>query len=119
MDLQLKATTQKNFKILKSGGYYSYELRLKNYNEIVRKKEENLRAMYLIVFVCSEDITSLLKLNPTDLVLYGEAYYWIPDKNDKTDYDRDSKSTKTIHIEKNNKVDIDFFNKIFKKEFNL
>jgi len=118
VDLQLKATTFDNFNELTDGNEYSYQLRLKNYNDIIsRKKKKNSIPLYLIIFVCPEKIDDFLCINDKNLALKGEAYYWFPNDSDKEIYDRNRAYKKTIHVLKNNKIDINFFHSIFDKEF--
>lgn len=72
--VQLKATTEK--QIRKAGSSIAYDLRVKNYNDIVHSVN-NHRPIYLFLIVMPDDDTKWLEYSPDELILRSKCYWYV------------------------------------------
>ncbi len=114
--IQLKSTTEKRIRRTKEG--INYELKAKNYNDLVeqRPQVENL-PLILIVCVLPDEKEKWLKLDKKYLSLFSEAYYYIAENNSITVDNEES--SKTILLREENRIQIDFIDKLYKEFTNV
>lgn len=78
LDFQLKATTPTG--IIDDGDDIKYDLEVKNYNDLVFRRDEEL-PLHLVVVVLESNPPACVNLNNTQLGLIGKAYWYIPNEN--------------------------------------
>lgn len=111
IDIQLKSTTLKNIE--EDEIYIKYDLEVKNYNDLIDRKNENLIPLILILFILPDEETEWVNVSENELVLKKCAYWYYPEGNVCSE----NSSTQRIHIKKDNIISLNFFNYYFKGEF--
>jgi len=111
LGIQLKCTTEKKVKKKKNGNY-TYDLRVKNYEDLIRSKEKKPRykELILVVFILPENEVDWFNIYDDYIHLSKNAFWYYPSDNDslaKT-ASKDINSTIAIEIKAINKLDLDF-----------
>lgn len=107
-DIQLKSTTIKGIR--ENEEYIFYDLQIKNYNDLIDRRNKGFAPLYLILFILPENKNDWVKVLKDKLVLSKHAFWYYPQESDKIS---SNLYTKTISIPKKNKLGTDFFkNKI-------
>lgn len=112
IDFQIKAVHEKYIRY--NGPYLSYDLEVKNYNDLIERKLENGNyiPLYLIVFIVPNRSDDWVFVSSNDISLRKCAHWYeIDDQLTACT----NKSTKTIHIPISNVVDLKLFEELFKK----
>lgn len=109
-DLQLKSTTNK--WATNKGGKIIYDLKAKNYNQLIYRYKLGLTPLFLILFVLPDNEVLWVKVLKDALRLSKHAYWYYP--SDK-DTEVKNTGTKRIEIPISNKLDFDFFETTIKK----
>ena len=113
--LQLKSTTEKYIKRTKQG--ISYQLKGKNYNDLVEQRYQvTNNPLILILVILPDEKKKWLQLNKKRLLLSIETYYYLAE--DDASFVDNEKSKKTILLKKENKVDIGTIDKLYKEYTN-
>jgi len=111
LGIQLKCTTEDKVK-LKKNGNYSYNLRVKNYEDLVRnkQKEPRYKELILVVFILPKNEDDWFNIYDDYIHLSKNAFWYYPSITDSLErtVSKDSDSTITIEIKAVNKLDIDF-----------
>ncbi|WP_293743559.1 DUF4365 domain-containing protein [uncultured Pedobacter sp.] len=112
IDFQIKAVLERYVKY--HGTYISYDLEVKNYNDLVERKLENgaLIPLYLIIFIVPNRSDDWVFVSSTEISLRKCAHWYEIDDNLPLSTNN---STKTIHIPIANVVDLNLFDNLFKK----
>ena len=116
----MKTTTTKQVKT--SGLAISYNLEVKNYNDLIFRKHEWIgknktgNPLILILHVLPEKPKEWLKIDfeKQFYQLNGLFYWFVPDNNDRF---TENKSKNVIKIPTTNRVDLNFFPSIFQSFF--
>ena len=120
LSIQMKTTTTKQVKV--DGLAISYNLEVKNYNDLIFRKNEWVdenkigNPLILILHVLPEKPQEWLKID-FDKQFYqlnGLFYWFFPDNNDKF---TDNKRKSVVKIPTANKVDLNFFPSTFQSFF--
>lgn len=111
LDIQLKATTEKS--ITEENGIIKYDFEVKNYNDMVRRKDVTT-PLYLLLFILPEEEHKWFKMLSKAAVLYNRSYlYSVPSNATLSTNNK----TERIKIDKANKVNIVSLDSIFKKAY--
>jgi len=117
LKIQLKCTTEKNIRSAKSGKGLSYQLRVKNYKDLIKAKEHyKYSKLVLIVFILPEKENEWMDILDDKITLSKYAYWYVPGEDDtlkKVEFKDDSDSIR-IELLHENKLVLDF-ESIFKK----
>lgn len=109
IDIQLKSVLETN--IIDTGETIKYKLEVKNYNDLIRRKnEDNYIPLILILFIFPNDPKDWLQVDSEKLTLRKCAYWYYPAINLKL---TTNLSKKMIEISKSNLITVDFFPDIF------
>ncbi|MCC9136998.1 DUF4365 domain-containing protein [Pontibacter silvestris] len=109
IDLQLKATTEKSISVVED--HIIYDLRAKNYDDLIDRRDNGFFPLILILFILPEDENEWVNCLEDQLVLCRSAYWFLPDST----YQATSNvGTNRIRIPLSNRLDIDFFDKKIK-----
>ena len=112
---QLKATTNK--EITRGKDFIKYDLRIKNYNDLVYSRIlENGVPIILVLCILPDSEESWFKLSDNSLSIFSEAYYYIADSNAEID---NNLSTKRIEIKTANRFDFNSMEKLHKEIYRL
>ena len=109
LDIQLKCTTQDKVKLL-SNGNLKFHLRVKNYEDLIHRKDNGGIPLLLIVFVLPENENEWIEILHDQLLLRKCGYwYLISDKEtiDKTRLLKETSNT-SIELDVNNRLTLDF-----------
>ena len=109
---QLKATTEKQIRVSK--GVISYDLRVKNYNDIVYSVN-NYRPTYLFLIVMPDDDSKWLEYTPDELILRSRCYWYIHPKGTPESPNID---TQVVQIPENQMIEMTTFYKILEDIYN-
>lgn len=115
VDIQLKATTEKNIE--KTDNFIKFDLKIENYNDLIRRRNSLMKVvgghipMVLIVVVLPENEKKWLEQKEQGILMRGNAYWFYPDEDMLYSINN---SSKRIEIPLKNKVNLDFFDFIFK-----
>lgn len=119
LDIQLKCTTEKQIR-KKRNGNFSYDLRVKNYEDlIIRRDQDGYVKMILIIFILPDEELQWLDILEDHVKLCKYAYWFFPSKDHtlaKTKFSSDKYSTTVVQCLKENRLDMDFkkiFNKLY------
>jgi hypothetical protein len=111
LGIQLKCTTQKNL-IEKKNGNYSYKIKIKNYEDLVRSKAKGdpYKALILVVFILPDEEDDWLLIYDDYIKLSKHAFWYYPCESDTLQRSEKSKldSTISIEIKALNKMTADF-----------
>ncbi|MDX3916331.1 MAG: DUF4365 domain-containing protein [Pseudosphingobacterium sp.] len=110
LHIQMKCTTEKYVKDIKSG--FEYSLKVKNYEDIVRAKDQPYIKILLIVFILPEDENQWVNILEDHIKISKYAYWYFPSDRDnlrRSEYKSGSSKIK-IELLKKNKLDLDFKN---------
>lgn len=77
--LQLKATTER--RITRGNAEVRYSLEAKTYNDLIDSRND-ISPIVLILFVLPDDSNSWIDVNPDDLQIRKNAYWFLPDLAD-------------------------------------
>lgn len=77
LDFQLKATTVTG--IVDAGNDIKFDLEVKNYNDLIYRRDEPL-PLHLVVVVLDSAPPTCLRVCETSLGLAGSAYWYLPDE---------------------------------------
>lgn len=102
LDLQLKATTTNG--IVDAGDDIKYDLEVKNYNDLIYRRNDYL-PLHLVVVVLNSDPPACISLNDEELAIAGSAYWYVPDDEAEA---TDNKTTVRITIPKANRLGMTF-----------
>jgi hypothetical protein len=108
LNIQLKCTTEKQVSKFNDG--YKYNLRVKNYEDLVLAKEENYTKIILIVFILPDDEINWMEIKEDYIKLSKHAFWYYPSDTDtikRSEY-KDAKSTVSIDLLSLNRLDLDF-----------
>lgn len=115
VDIQLKCTLDSAISF--SEEELKYDLESKNYNDLIKrhpfekKNTFHYIPLILILVVLADHPKSWLELTSDQLIINGSAYWYYPDLNESLTINRYSKR---ISIPLSQKVDLDFFQNLFK-----
>jgi hypothetical protein len=112
IEFQIKATTDNGIENRDNGFYY--DLKAKNFNDLVIRKNRGVIPLVLIVFVLPIDTQEWVNVGDAALLLKKYAFWYYPEDDIEL---TGNVSTKRIFMPNNNKLDIDFFNCIFQRFF--
>ena len=101
IDVQLKATTENG--IIDSDEHISYDLEVKNYNDMIMRKAESApNPLILVLFILPNDPTTRINFleNNDGIQLKKCGYRYYPEDSVYSN----TSSTKRISIDKNNKL---------------
>ena len=111
LGIQLKCTTEKKVRI-KRNGNYTYNLRVKNYEDLVRNKEKKVKykELILVVFILPENEIDWFNIYDDHIQLNKHAFWFYPGDNDslKKTNNKSAGSTIAIELKAINKIDLDF-----------
>lgn len=79
LDFQLKATTPN--QIVDAGDDIKFDLEVKNYNDLIHRRDEAL-PLHLVVVVLQTAPPTCVMLDEERLGLYGKAYWYLPSAAD-------------------------------------
>lgn len=113
IDLQLKATTDRS--VILDDRILKYDLEVKTYNDLVKRKEFANAPFFLILFILPEEQTNWVELNDENILLKKYAFWYTPPDGSGT---TDNDSRIRISIPLANKLDFDTFNTWFNKYYN-
>lgn len=102
LDFQLKATTTNG--IVDAGDNIKYDLEVKNYNDLIQRRNEPL-PLHLVVVVLNASPPECLSLDETILGIDGSAYWYLPSESAEA---TDNKSEIRITIPKINRLAVNF-----------
>lgn len=103
IEVQLKATCESHVEF--SNGYLKYDLRVSNYNDLVRRKNGQI-PLVLVLFVLPDDATSWLGVAESELTLRRCGYIWRPGPEDAV---VDNTTSKRISIPLVNRLQLTSF----------
>lgn len=113
IDLQLKATTDRT--VILEDSVLKYDLEVKTYNDLIKRKEFSNAPFFLILFVLPEEKDDWIDFNDEYILLRKYAFWYIPpDGSEPTD----NTSKIRISIPLNNKLDFDTFDNWFNTYYN-
>jgi len=110
--VQLKATTEK--QIRNRDGLIKYDLRVKNYNDIVHSVN-NLRPTYLFLIVMPDDEAKWLEYTPDELILRSKCYWYIHPKGTQESHNTDSH---VIQIPEKQMIEMNTFAQLIEEIYN-
>jgi hypothetical protein len=114
LDFQLKSTCQKHITFL--GQSLKYDLKSKNYNDLVaRKPGKCISPLFLILFVLPDDQNTWINLDPSTLVVNGSAFWYFAKDGDAMV--ENESSSKRIEIPLANRLDMDVIRLIHEDTF--
>jgi hypothetical protein len=113
-DLQIKATTTNSIKL--TNNHIIYDLRAKNYRDLIRRRDLGIAPLFLILFILPKARNQWVKIFENRITLSKHAYWFFPDISYQ---DSSNESTKRIKISINNKLDLSFFKTKFDEWYNL
>lgn len=102
LEFQLKSTTATG--ILDAGDDIKFDLEVKNYNDLIYRRDEPL-PLHLVIVVLDSSPPACVSLNETALALAGSAYWFLP-PDDAQASDNDTQIR--ITIPKTNRLSVDF-----------
>ena len=109
LDIQLKSTTES--KIIINNNLIKYDLKLKNYNDIIyRRNFYSYNPFILILFILPDSINNWIKCEIDHVKLYKTAFWFYPDNSYQMS---NNKKKVRIRIPLVNKLDLDCFTYIF------
>jgi hypothetical protein len=109
VDIQLKCTTQDKVEEL-SNGNIKFLLRVKNYEDLVYRKDEGGTPLMLIVFILPTNESEWIEIFHDQLLLRKCGYWYLmPDKSlaKNTSLLKETSNT-AIEINHNNRLTLDF-----------
>lgn len=109
LDFQLKATTV--HRIVDAGDEIKYDLEVKNYNDLIYRRDE-LLPLHLIVVVLNSDPPTCVSLDEEELALAGSAYWYVPEDGAEP---TENENTIRISIPKTNRLGISFMRDRFEE----
>ena len=104
-DIQLKATTINSVTINRAS--ITYDLRAKNYNDLIYRKNIGSTPLVLILFILPKDKKEWVRILKDRLILSKNAYWYYPDNTQISEVI--NSNTKRITIPKTNKLNFSFF----------
>lgn len=110
IEFQIKATTENGIESRDDG--FHYDLKVKNYNDLVIRKTRGVIPLVLIVFILPVDTQDWVNVSDTALLLKKYAFWFYPEEDNVL---TDNITTKRIFIPVTNKIDLEFFNNIFNR----
>jgi len=113
IDLQLKATTDRT--VIIDDTEIKYDLEVKTYNDLIKRKEFANAPFFLVLFVLPEEQNDWVEINTENILLKKYAYWYLPpDGSESTK--NDSRIRISIPIE--NKIDFNTFDTWFNEHYN-
>jgi hypothetical protein len=112
IDIQLKSVHKKY--VSSNGPYLSYNLEVKNYNDLVERKQINggYIPLYLFILILPNQCDEWVTVTATELIV-KECLYWYEIDDNATITKNTAK--KMIHIPQTNVVDLNSFDMLFSK----
>lgn len=107
LNLQLKATTERNVRIEQDHCVYSLEA--KTYNDLVRRRP-TVAPLFLILFILPDDEDQWVGLDENRVLLRKNAYWYLPENDEVS---TNNTSSKTIRIPIGNLIQMGTFNSLF------
>ena len=107
LQFQIKATTEKG--ITADGKGFYYDLKVKNYNDLIFRRDKSHIPLILVVFILPFDTKKWISLDIDFLVMRKNAFWYYPDKNQTMST---NSSTIRIFVPYANRIDSDFFERI-------
>lgn len=116
MDTQLKCTTEKS--IVRKNENIEYKLRVKNYNDLVRRQEKAgaVIPLFLVLFILPVDVNIWLSAEPEKLLLSGQGYWYMPPLDAKIS-NLKANSKLTISIPQTNLIGLNSVHQLFQELF--
>lgn len=109
-DLQLKATTTDSIEV--KNGKIIYDLRIKNYNDLINRKIQGHTPLVLILFILPNNEDEWAMVFRNRLILSKNAFWYYPGEKENQEVINDQK--KRIKIPVRNRLDFDFFERTIK-----
>lgn len=111
LDIQLKCTTEKDVKKMANDNY-RYYLRVKNYEDLVHRRQlkKKYTELILIVFVLPDSEVDWMDIVDDQIMLKRHAFWFYPSEEDTLDVTANKKKDDHIGIEIKsiNKLNLDF-----------
>ncbi|PWS33346.1 DUF4365 domain-containing protein [Pedobacter paludis] len=111
LDIQLKCTTEKQIKRLTDGNF-SYQLKVKNYEDLIIKRDAGgAIKMILVLFILPDDESEWMKILDDEIRLSKHAYWFYPGPEydlDRTARVQNKHSSTKIEFQKSNQLILDF-----------
>jgi Domain of unknown function (DUF4365) len=107
LDFQLKATTPAG--VVDSINDVKYDLDVKNYNDLIQRREEPL-PLHLLVVVLQSSPPACMSVDHQQLSLLGQAYWYLPEAGASVSTNR---SQVRITIPKTNQLHAEFVRERF------
>jgi len=79
IDLQLKSTEERVVEINSQKKIIKYDLEIKNYNDLIVRKQEGNAPLILILSILPDDKTKWVQVGKTNLILSQTAYWYVPE----------------------------------------
>ena len=93
-DLQLKATTEKS--ITRKKNCIIYDMRVKNYNDLIYRKQIGFTPLVFILFILPTDEQKWINIFEDELIISKNAYWYYP--SDKENTESENISSRRIKI---------------------
>jgi len=110
LDFQLKSTTVGSIEDKEN--FIVYDLEAKNFNDLVDRRNNSCFPLFLILFILPDEKEDWLSISDQSLLLKKCAYWYIPDRGEKS---TENNSTKRIKINQRNLFNINTIHQLLKK----
>lgn len=107
LDFQLKATTSAG--VVDSADEVKYDLDVKNYNDLVQRRNEPL-PLHLLVVVLESSPPTCIEVSPEQIGVLGQAYWYLPSKDASVSHNQQQVR---ITIPKANRISTQFVRERF------
>lgn len=116
MDAQLKCTTES--AVVRKDEMLEYKLRVKNYNDLVRRKEKlgAVVPLCLILLILPDDSESWVNASKEQLLLSAKGYWYIPSDEVKLSPLKNDSKVK-VYIPNTNLIQTDTIKQLFQELF--
>lgn len=109
LDFQIKSTTSQG--VIEEADTIKYDLEAKSFNDLVSRRIDFL-PLHLLLVVLSDNPPACVSIDPQQISVLGQAYWYLPEENEVA---TTNGSSKRITIPKANRLTADFVKSCYER----